>query len=196
MPNINVTFQLTDDQAKAIVQAITINLPTEEPGPPPSFVVPSSIEDTVTPPSVFDEKDNFGVPWHPEHHSSVKTVTVKGRFKRVRGGDKIACDRYEAGYGNAVDAEPSIPVPTVVENLPTPTPIPENLPTPEPTPVSQPITYDALLQAFKDLSERIGGEEALKQMGEIYVEVGVIKPADLNTDESLRAAVYERLVEL
>lgn len=225
MPDINITFKLTDEQVSTIIEALT-GMSTNEAAI--DAIIPRDSDRDYTPSDPTSNIDSHGIPWHPEHHSSVKKLTTKGYWKRVRGGDRSACSIYEAQYENAPEPQSGIvegPIPIaqeidevlppvveptpqenleviedkileplipVVEELPTPT----MLPMPSAPPVEETITYEAVLQAFKDASDRIGSDVVLSKVGAIYAEVGVKNPGDLTTDETLRAGVYERLVAL
>jgi len=211
MPSI--TIHLTDEQVLEIVDAIITNKVPQD-GEHVTIAGISGVHQiTNTPRDKVEDipaqnVDQHGIPWHPEYHSSVKKLTTKGFWKRVRRGDKIATNAYEAQYattpGNPPVEEDTnvIPMtlggPMVVPGPPTDDIMPEALPMPIPiaTPEPAPVTYEAVLQAFKEAGERIGVDEATKALGELYVEYDVNPPSQLNTDETKRAGVFEGLEAL
>ena len=185
MPNITFNITITDEQVDDIIAAITGDTNAASTTPPPSIGQTGNL-------------DHHGVPWHPEHHSSVKKLTTKGVWKRVRGGDKNACAAYEAQYINTPAPAEGFTVPPHIAAdhpeadpvVPAPAPAPApTMPMPAAAPVVQPVSYEMMVQSFQDLQAAKGEQEAVKTITDLYAEHGVENPEQVQTDETIRAAI-------
>ena len=99
---------------------------TDDAGQPTTSVLPAaaplqaSVEVPASNPAhVEGDLDIHGVPWSADHHAGTKSTKKDGAWKRKKGGDKDACDAYEARF---LVNEPVAPVPVPVAPAPAPTP--------------------------------------------------------------------------
>lgn len=197
MQTITLNITLTDDHVADIVSAITgepkMAAPKAPTTAPATAIMPES------------SVDNFGVPWHPEHHSSVKKITTKGIWKRIRGGDKTACELYEDQF---LKKEDFTPLPHIAKDHPTPVPAPApveaeveapveapveaeapTMPMPTAEPVVKPVSYEMMVASFQELQTSKGEQAAVTIITDLYAEHGVENPEQVQTDETVRAAI-------
>lgn len=166
-----------------LVQSVKAEISTN----PENRVDPNNPDDS-------GEVDSNGMPWNPEIHASTRTKNADGTWKVQRG----KADEAKA----AVEAFKAQQAPSEVESQPepehneTPAPAPQmmdmpgaTMPAPSPEIPAPVITYEQIVERFTKLME--AGKITDYQV--IYNAAGVVNPADLQTNESLRAALWAEL---
>lgn len=206
MPTYTLKLEVTPEEHANLLRHFTAATDTGDPGPPRADIDAIREAGAASVAPVTTDTDEHGVPWCAEHHSSVKKLTVKGHWKRVRGGDKKAADEYERLYTAPEIVQPpagDIPpldVPAFLQKGTnaklTPPAAPATPAMPPVIPQAPVITYDAMMDVFTATTERVGTDKLMASMGQIYADAGVTDPNSLNENETQRAAIVAALNEL
>lgn len=145
--------------------------------------------------------DVNGVPHNPAVHASTKGKTAEGLWKRLKGVSKEAYDAFAAPYLAAksapASAAPSAPAASAIAVPPLPGAVPSAVPgfPPIALPVEQPVTYEALIAKFGSLTAQ-GKSVDNAIIMPIYQRIGLTDVNQLQTNETLRAALMKELNQL
>lgn len=193
-------------------------MPTATPAPAaPAQSTPAAA--TFTPTPLHDSAGNLlaylditGAPWNKEVHADDGALDKEGRWKgRAGRGMKEkrvaveAADKARLGIGapaTAAPAAPAFPQPApapvapVQSVAPVAAPVTPAMPAAFPTgfpafpaapAMPAPVTYDEVVAKYGELGAQ--GKCTAEKFGEICVKIGCTNPAELTTNETLRAAL-------
>lgn len=141
--------------------------------------------DPAPTPEITSNTDADGLPYDPEIHATPKSQTAEGLWRSKRGKSKEA-DAARAAF----KAAGGVMTPAV---MPTAAPIMPGMPiaraaTPEP------ITMEKLIDKTTGMITR--GKVTSDDVVRLYGEIGLTDPGALETNESMRAALYANLAEI
>jgi hypothetical protein len=197
---------------------ISINLPVKDAlrvidflsGNAPVAAAPTGIPATNDPgtpavapqfdPQIGVELDASGAPWNGECHSDSKGKDEAGLWKGRRGctKEKRAAIEAQDRARLAGTPEPVAGPAPVTMAAPAAVPVTAAAPAmalpsfpaaaaPALPPIAQPVSYEQVVQKYADLSA--AGKADANTFAAICQKTGVVNPAELTTNETLRAAV-------
>lgn len=143
--------------------------------------------DAPAEPEITATHDSDGLPYDPEIHATPKSFTVEGQWRSKRGKSKEALEARAAFKASGGNVQP--PAAAMPAAMPTAAAMPGLPPLAPP-----PVTYDALVSKTVGMMERgvINADTVIA----LYAKVGVTDPAVLETNESMRAALFNALTEI
>lgn len=126
---ITLTMEVTDDEAKSLVNKFTNQASAVTNDPNPATGEPVAVEPKGGPIKTTVETDDRNVPFHADYHAATKTKTAKGAWKKRKGADDVAKDAYEKpfidGTANFQPAQPTDSGTTMPSALPNPVASPQ-----------------------------------------------------------------------
>lgn len=143
----------------------------------------------VREPEITASVDSDGLPYDPEIHAMPKSFTAEGQWRSKRGkaGEANAARAAFKASGGAV--APPAPVVTPVV---TAAPAARGMPMPAAAPA--PVTYDALFNKTTGMMDR--GVIDYDGVVALYASIGLTDPSVLETNESMRAALFTALTKI
>lgn len=166
----------------------------DTPTPTPAASTPAAstpVADGTTDPQIGVELDARGVPWCEEVHASTRSKTKGGDWTKRRG---VSGEEVERVENEAVAALAATPAPSVPTEAPVaPTPMPGAVAAMPGVEAPAPISYEEVTGLYAEMHG--AGTLTPEMMTPIYAELG-INPQQLDTNETMRASLYERLVQI
>lgn len=197
MAKITVTYEFDNEDelrahfgADAVVRAAPVATPST-PTPPAPEPAPEPEPEPVpvaAEPEVTDEVDADGMPWDPEFHATPKSFVGKGLW-RAKRGKKDEADAERAKFkaaGGAVTAPVVEEAPVATATMPAPAVMPSVS--------SEPVSMDEVAQKTHDLME--AKVLSMEQYTDTLTLVGASSADDLTTNETMRAAYYDKIIAL
>jgi hypothetical protein len=140
-------------------------------------------------PEITANTDADGLPYDPEIHATPKSVTADGLWRAKRGKADEANQARAAfkASGGAVVA------PVIADEPVATAPVMPGMPVVAAR-APEPITYDKLIDKTMGMMER--GKIDSDAVVKLYGVVGLADPAVLETNESMRAALFAKLCEI
>lgn len=203
MPRIiTLTMEITDEEHANFLQKFVDRASVE---------TDDADDDTATDAGTGgDGLDKNGTPWLADVHSSSKAKNQDGTWRARKGVDKAVVKQAEeaarAGSaaradqvgqpGTFADVAAGVAAAETPQAAPTgmpalggmPAGMPMGMPTmPVTAPEPQPITYQQVVDRFTALHN--AGKVDAQSIQGIYQAAGITNPQDLNTNETLRAAL-------
>lgn len=146
---------------------------------------------TATPePEITATHDSDGLPYDPEIHATPKSFTSEGQWRSKRGKSKEALEARAAFKANGGAVVPPVVAPVVPAD--TTSPVVRGMPMPAAAPA--PVTYDALFNKTASMMDR--GVIDYEGVMALYASIGLTDPAVLETNESMRAALFTALTKI
>ena len=188
MPRIiTLTMEVTDEEHANFLQKFVDRASVE---------TDDADDDTATDAGTGgDGLDKNGTPWLADVHSSSKAKNQDGTWRARKGVDKAVVKQAEeaARAGSAARADQVAQTQPVAQTgMPAlggmPAGMPMGMPTmPTTAPEPQPVTYQQVVDRFTALHN--AGKVDAQSIQGIYQAAGITNPQDLNTNETLRAAL-------
>lgn len=146
-------------------------------------------------PVITDDTDKDGMPYNDAYHATPKSQTADGLWRAKRGKSTEANNARAAfkAAGGSVAAAVTMPVvaaaaaaPVVMPGMPGMPAVAARAP--------EPISYDKLIDKTVGMMNRskIDSDGVMR----LYGVIGLVDPAVLETNESMRAALYAKLAEI
>lgn len=191
MPTINLTYVFdSEEELRAHLAGVTRAAPAE-PAREPEAHSPSVAQEATKADDgddeITDEVDSDGLPYDPEIHADPKSFTSSGTWRSKRGKSKEA-QEARAAFKAAGGAEE----PPVVEHVAAPAGMPGMPAAAKAAPA--PVTFDKLIDKTLGMMER--GKIDEPGVTGLYAKIGLADPSTLETNESMRAALYAELTAI
>lgn len=145
-------------------------------------------------PVITDDTDKDGMPYNDAYHATPKSQTADGLWRAKRGKSTEA-NNARAAFKAAGGAVTAVAMP-VVAAAAAPVVMP-GMPPGMPAVAArapEPISYDKLIDKTVGMMNRskIDSDGVMR----LYGVIGLVDPAVLETNESMRAALYSKLAEI
>jgi hypothetical protein len=212
-----VTFDVSDSEFENFMVRLGGGAVLNKEIPRNTTVTSEEVGDGDEGEAITGTTDKFGVTWDARYHSTTKNTNKDGSWKRVKGlsdAAKAEADVYEAAQKAAAVtvAAPVVPLtlpvaetaPVVAETVAAPVVgLPTGLPTGAapiglPMPVAPvtppPVTYEEVVAKYQAVAAVNPG--AVADYVALYASVGITDPNALQTDETLRRKLFDKLTEL
>lgn len=154
----------------------------------------------VAEPVITDTADKDGMPYNDAYHATPKSQTADGLWRAKRGKSTEANNARAAfkAAGGAVTAPvvaAAVAMPVVAAAAAAPVGMPGMPGMPAAAArAPEPISYDKLIDKTVGMMQRakIDSDGVMR----LYGAIGLVDPAVLETNESMRAALYSKLAEI
>lgn len=177
-------------ETKAVPVTGVVNAEDEERAAAPTQTPAAAPTGEIT-----ENVDKDGLPYDPEIHATPKSMTADGLWRAKRGKSEEAAQARAAFKAAGGAFTPPPPPPPAAPSVP----LTNSAVAMPGMPVAQarapePITYDKLVDKTVGMMERgvLDSDTVLR----LYSEIGLTEVAVLETNETMRAALYAKLCEI
>jgi len=210
MPILTITLEINDVERATLLNHIADRGGIAVKAPANGF---GHATDEGEPDADAPAVDKTGIPWDARIHSGNKKLNADGTWRRMRGVTDDVFNRVTAELRAAVASAPAAPAVEAAPAAPTVEAAPPVPPAPAvpaveaapafpslPNPVDiappppAPVTYDALIARYKELTE--SGKLTNDNYKAVYAAAGVTDANLLQTDESLRRRLMDEMNKL
>lgn len=185
MPKINLTYTFdNEDELRAHIGGVTATPVAAAPAPAAPAEEPEMRNDADT--------DSDGMPYDPEVHTETRATNQDGTWKARKGKAaeaKAARAAFKAGGGDAEapDVEERTEESVAATGMP-------GMPGTIPAETPEPVSMERVIDKANGMMERKVVDQA--GIGALYVKAGSTTLAEYESNETLRAKLFDLMCEL